>query len=203
KIEFPANHGVREQRFEDDISRQMMARSTDTRLREFLRIYYGTVYLIDEQVGRVLDALEKSGRADNTIVIFTADHGDMAGGHGMGWKSTQAFYDELARIPMIVSWPGRIAPGKTDAAASLADIPPTILELTGQSVPGHMQGVSLASMLRGKTSATKFVDGFSERVRANAQRTRAVMRNGKAERMIRGGGWKYVIYDDGGEFMYD
>ena len=161
------------------------------------------MHLIDEQVGRVLDALEQSGRADNTIVIFTADHGDMAGGHGMAWKSTQAFYDEIARIPMIASWPGHIAPGKTDAAASLVDLPPTILELTGQSVPAHMQGKSLAALLQGKTSATGFVYGYSERVRANPQRTRAVTRDTKAERMIRGAGWKYAAYADGGEYLYD
>src|SRR5579862_2229389 len=61
-----------------------------------LRVYYGTVRLIDDQVGRVLDALDESGRADDTIVIFTADHGEMASGHGMVWKSTSAFYDEIA-----------------------------------------------------------------------------------------------------------
>jgi arylsulfatase A-like enzyme len=203
KIELPANRGLREARFEDDISRRMVGRSTETRLREFLRIYYGTVYLVDDQVGRVLDALEQTGRAGNTIVIFTADHGDMAGGHGMAWKSTQAFYDEIARIPMIVSWPGHIQPGTTDAAASLVDIAPTILELTGHSVPAGMQGSSLAPLLWGRGSASKFVYGFSERVRANARRTRTVARDTKAERMIRGDGWKYVHYSDGGEYLYD
>ena len=121
----------------------------------------------------------------------------------MAWKSTQAFYDEVARIPMIASWPGHIEPGKTDAAATLVDLPPTILELTGQSVPPHMQGKSLAALLQGKISATRFVYGYSERVRANAQRTRAVARDTKAERMIRGAGWKYAVYADGGEYLYD
>ena len=203
KIEIPANQGVREARFENDISRQMMARQTDVRLREFLRIYYGTVHLIDEQVGRVLDALEKSGRAENTIVIFSADHGDMSGGHGMTWKSTTAFYDEIVRIPMMVSWPGHIQPGKTDAAASLVDLAPTILELAGESVPSSMQGTSLAPVLLRKTSASRLVYGFCERVHANAQRTRAGAAGAKAERMIRGDGWKYIVYADGEEFLYN
>jgi arylsulfatase A-like enzyme len=203
KIKFPANHRTREPRFEKDVSRQMMARQTDTRLREYLRIYYGTVHVIDEQVGRVLDALERTGRADNTIVIFTADHGDMAGGHGMGWKSTTAFYDEIVRIPMIVSWPGHIQPGRTDAAASLVDLAPTILDLAGESVPEAMQGASLAPVLLGKSSASRFMYGFSERVRANPRRTRSGAARAPAERMIRGDGWKYAVYADGEEFLYD
>ena len=202
KIEIPANHAVREARFEKDVSRQMMARETDTRMREFLRVYYGTVQMIDEQVGRVLDALEQSGRAANTIVIFTAGHGDMAGGHGMGWKSTSAFYDEIVRIPMIVSWPGHIQPGKTDAATSLADLAPTILELAGERAPASMQGSSLAPALLGRSSAARYVYGFSERVRANPRRTRSGAATAPAERMIRGDGWKYIVYADGEEFLY-
>jgi arylsulfatase A-like enzyme len=203
QIELPRNGRVREQRFEKDVSRQMVARHSDVRLREFLRIYYGTVRLIDDQVGRVLDALEKSGRADNTIVIFTSDHGDMAGGHGMAWKSTTAFYDEVARIPLIVSWPGRIRPGKTEAAASLVDLAPTVLELTGRAIPGTMQGSSLASVLLGKSAATRHVYRFSERNEANAKRTRSFGSETKSEFMVRGGGWKYAVYSNGDEFLYD
>jgi hypothetical protein len=80
-----------------------------------------------------------------------------AGGHGMAWKSTSAFYDEVARIPMIVSWPGRIPPGHSEAAATLVDLAPTILELTGQPVPRPMQGRSLAPVLLGKAAATRCV----------------------------------------------
>jgi arylsulfatase A-like enzyme len=127
----------------------------------------------------------------------------MAGGHGMAWKSTASFYDEIARIPMIVSWPGHIQPGKTDAAASLADLAPTILELTGESVPAAMQGASLAPVLLGKAGGARHVYGFSERVRANAQRTRAGAHDAPAERMVRGDGWKYCLYSDGEEFLYD
>ncbi|MCL5745054.1 MAG: sulfatase-like hydrolase/transferase, partial [Acidobacteria bacterium] len=121
RIELPANVSVREARFETDLSRKMMARETGVRLREFLRIYYGTVRLIDEQVGRVLDALDATGRADDTIVIFTADHGDMSGSHGMVWKSTSSFYDQIVRIPLLIAWPRRIRPGRTEAAAGLVE----------------------------------------------------------------------------------
>lgn len=133
KIDLPSTLNQREARFEKDLSRQMVASSTEIRLREFLRIYYASVKFLDEQVGRILSELDAAGQTRNTIVVFTSDHGDMTGHHGMAWKSTQAFYDEIARVPLIISWPGMIRPGKTDAAASLVDLPATLLELTGHS----------------------------------------------------------------------
>jgi arylsulfatase A-like enzyme len=107
------------------------------------------------------------------------------------------------RIPMIVSWPGRIQHGRTDAAATLVDLAPTILELTGERVPASMQGASLAPLLLGKTSGSRFEYAFSERVHPNAQHTRSPAGGVPAERMIRGEGWKYVLYADGEEYLYD
>jgi arylsulfatase A-like enzyme len=203
RIELRANGNFREPRFEKDMSRLAMARHTDIRLGEFLRVYYGTVRLIDDQVGRILDALDESGRAGDTIVIFTADHGDMASGHGMVWKSTSAFYDEIARIPIMISWPHRIRTGKSEAAVSLADLAPTILDLMGHSIPAGMQGTSLAPVLLGRSSAARYVYGFSERVQANARHTRSLDAETTSHFMVRGGGWKYVVYSDGEDFLYD
>ncbi|MBI3209873.1 MAG: sulfatase-like hydrolase/transferase [Candidatus Solibacter usitatus] len=202
EIALPATLTTREGRFEKDLSRLMVAGAPETRLREFLRIYYASVRFIDDQVGRVLDALEKSGHESNTIVVFTSDHGDMAGGHGMAWKSTQAFYDEIARVPLVISWPGRIKPGKTDAEANLTDLAPTLLELTGQRVPSNMQGTSLASVLRGG-SAARHVHRYSERIRANPGRLRAIKPGNPGDWMVRGEGWKYIVYADGEEFLYN
>jgi arylsulfatase A-like enzyme len=204
KIELPANVSQREGRFEKDLSRQMVESHTATRIREFLRIYYASVKFLDEQVGRVLSALDETGQARNTIVVFTSDHGDMTGHHGMIWKSTQAFYDDVARVPLIIRWPGAIRAGRTDAAASLVDLPATLLELTGQAVPPKMEGVSLAAILRGASSArNRYVYRCSERVRQNAARTRAIPPGTPAELMVRGAGWKYAVYSDGEEFLYD
>ncbi|MBI3680302.1 MAG: sulfatase-like hydrolase/transferase [Acidobacteria bacterium] len=204
RVELPATLGQREARFEKDLSRQMAAGNPQVRLAEFLRIYYASIRFLDDQVGRILDALDSTGRASNTIVVFTSDHGDMAGGHGMAWKSTSAFYDEIARVPLLVSWPGQIRPGRSEAAASLVDLAPTLLELAGQRVPGAMQGKSLAAVLRGGSSAGDgYLYRFSERVRPNSDRTRQVTAQTPADLMIRGGGWKYIRYWDGEEFLYD
>jgi len=92
--------------FKNDLSKEIPAITGDEFLREFLRIYYANIMFIDDQVGRVLDALKKSGKDQETVVIFTSDHGDMAGEHGMFWKSTGSFYDGVARVPLIISVPG-------------------------------------------------------------------------------------------------
>ena len=128
----------------------------------------------------------------------------MTGHHGMIWKSTQAFYDEVARVPLMIRWPGTIRPSKTDAAASLVDLPGTLLELTGQTMPAKMQGVSLAPVLRGASGArNEYVYRCSERVAQNPARTRTIAPDTPAELMIRGADWKYALYSDGEEFLYN
>ena len=205
RIELPANFGKPERRFEGEFSRQIVTDLVgQSGLRELLRIYAACVRFVDEQVGRVLDALDKTGRSDDTIVVFTADHGDMAGGHGMFWKSTTAFYDEVARIPLLISYPRAITPGRSNLAASLVDIMPTLLDLVGQPIPEGVQGHNLAPYLLGQrdpASAPPY--RFSERVAPNVEHTRRVAPGTRGSFMIRGEGWKYIRYPDGEEFLYN
>jgi arylsulfatase A-like enzyme len=202
-LALPANFGYREARFESDWSRQLVADLGETGLRELLRIYYGSIRLVDEQVGRVWDALEASGRAEDTIVVFTTDHGDMAGGHGMFWKNTSSFYEEIVRVPLIVSYPRRIKPGRSPLATSLVDIMPTLLDLTGQPIPAHVQGHSLAPYLLGKRDpALAPPYAFCERVDSHPEHTRHLAPGTPGSFMVRGQGWKYVRYADGEEFLY-
>ena len=119
-------------------------------LREYAAIYYGMVKYIDDQVGRILQKLDELGLADNTLVIFTSDHGDMVGAHGCIGKSLQGFYDDLVRIPLLVRLPGRIKPGTViDAPVSQIDLMPTILDYAGQPVPEGLHGRSLRPLLDG------------------------------------------------------
>ncbi|MDP6125390.1 MAG: sulfatase-like hydrolase/transferase [Candidatus Latescibacteria bacterium] len=101
---------------------------------EILAHVYGMISLIDKQVGRLLTALEESGKADNTVVVFTADHGDMMGDHGLHNKGPFHF-EGLLRVPMIWSWPGRFESGATLALASLLDFAPTVMDLAGVPIP--------------------------------------------------------------------
>ncbi|MCP4454594.1 MAG: sulfatase-like hydrolase/transferase, partial [Planctomycetes bacterium] len=72
--------------------------------------YLGDISLLDAQIGRILSALDALKLADNTLVMYTTDHGDMCGGHGMIDKHF-IMYDDVVRVPLIMRWPGRIAPG--------------------------------------------------------------------------------------------
>jgi len=113
--------------------------------------YYTMVKLIDREIGRILDYLEKSGLAENTIIVFTTDHGELLGDHGL-WMKGPFHYEQLIRIPMIMRWPRNITSGhRTDAIFSQVDIAPTILESCGVEPPENIDGVSGLRMLRDGT----------------------------------------------------
>ncbi|MDH4179262.1 MAG: sulfatase-like hydrolase/transferase [Armatimonadota bacterium] len=107
----------------------------DEQLREIVALTYGMVSLVDKNVGRVIEALTRTGQRDNTVIVFMADHGDMMGDHWMLNKGPFHF-DGLLRVPFIWAWPERFAAGvKTEALASQLDFAPTLLDLAGVPVP--------------------------------------------------------------------
>lgn len=120
--------------------------------------YYAVISQLDDAVGRVLETLERLGMAENTIVVFTADHGDMCGSHGMMDKH-YILYDDVVRVPLIIRLPGG---GAGEAGQdgrrcgrfvyNFMDLPPTLLELLGLQAgdPGDLQGRSLAPLLAGE-----------------------------------------------------
>jgi len=119
---------------------------TVTKARE---LYYGLTDWFDGQVGSVLDALEDSSLRDNTIVIYTSDHGEMMGEHGLWWKN--CMYEGAAKVPLIVSWPERWAGGqRRTEVCSLLDVVQTVLDLGGARTPGDWDGDSLRGVLDGK-----------------------------------------------------
>ena len=203
-IDIPDTADFLEARFEKEWSRRVVADLGEPGLREFLRLYYAAVALVDDQIGRILDALEATGRADDTMVVFTADHGDMAGGHGMVWKSTSSFYDDVMRVPLIVRYPGVAPPGRSTVAAGLTDIMPTLLDFAGAEIPDGVQGRSLASGLRGDASETSAPEySFCERISPHPDRRRVVEANASASFAVRSADWKYICHADGEEFLYD
>lgn len=109
--------------------------------------YYAMIKLVDDNVGRLLDALDDLGLAEDTIVIFTSDHGETLGDHGLIQKGCR-FYEGLVRVPLIWRWPGHIAAGvRRTALVELLDKAPTILDLAGLPIPEHMQGRSLRPLV--------------------------------------------------------
>ena len=109
--------------------------------------------MIDDCVGRVLDALERSGRADDTIVIFTSDHGELLGDHGLLRKGPPP-YRQLLQVPFIISGPGIVADAKIDELTSHIDLLPTLASmLTGKNVP--VDGLDMSAMLQGRSSSIR------------------------------------------------
>jgi arylsulfatase A-like enzyme len=120
--------------------------------------YWAQIELIDENVGRMLETLEETGQRENTVVIFTSDHGEMAGDHGLNKKGCR-FYEGLVRVPLVFSWPKRFKEGlRSDALVELLDIAPTLLELNGLPVPETMHGRSLLPILTGQADPGRHRD---------------------------------------------
>ena len=113
--------------------------------------YWAMVDLIDDQVGRLLDALERTGQRENTLVIFMSDHGEMLGDHGIYLKGP-FFYEEAIRVPLVASWPGTVEEGLvSDALVELTDLAPTLLDAAGFERHPGMQGDSLWPILTGQS----------------------------------------------------
>jgi len=118
-------------------------------LEEFQRVYYAMAAALDEQVGRLLTALDKAGVRDNTIVVFTSDHGEMFGAQGRVFKMT--FYEESVRVPLLMRWPGHIPAGaKSDACIATVDLMPTLLGLAGGVIPKAVEGLDLSHVALNK-----------------------------------------------------
>jgi arylsulfatase A-like enzyme len=119
------------------------------RYQRYITDYLRCVAALDESVGRLLDALDERGLADDTVVIYTSDQGFFLGDHG--WFDKRFMYEESLRVPFLVRYPRVIAPGSTcDAMALNVDVAPTILELAGVEPASRMQGRSLVPLLRGE-----------------------------------------------------
>jgi arylsulfatase A-like enzyme len=100
---------------------------------------------MDGYIGRVLGELDRKGITDNTIVVYTSDHGDMMGSHG--YTKKQWFYEESSHIPLVVSYPGRITPGPRDQLISITDMAPTLAGFLGLSFTSAVDGRDLSATL--------------------------------------------------------
>jgi len=108
--------------------------------------YYAHIRQIDLQVGRLVAWLKANQQYEDTILVYTSDHGDMLGSHG--YLGKQIFYDESVRIPLLFSWPGHVAPGRRKQLISIADLAPTLLGLLGLHLEGNVDGVDCSAALR-------------------------------------------------------
>ena len=120
--------------------------------QRFIKDYLRCVASIDDNVGRLLDFLDKTGLSRNTVVIYTSDQGFFLGDHG--WFDKRFMYEQSIRMPFLIRWPGVIKPGSAQGAMALnIDFAPTFMEIAGLPVPADMQGRSLVPLLKGERPA--------------------------------------------------
>ena len=136
--------------------------------RKAIQAYYASITFADAQVGRVLDALQETGLADNTIVLLTSDHGYHMGEHGH-WQKTTLF-ENAVRVPLIIAGPGTKATGQsTTAPAEMIDFYPTLAELCSLPAPEYLSGISLVPVLKDpaarprRSALTQYDSGYSLR----------------------------------------
>ncbi|MGE5557471.1 MAG: sulfatase-like hydrolase/transferase [Bacillota bacterium] len=158
--------------------------------------YYGIISQMDQAIGMVLDTLERLGAAENTIVIYTSDHGDMCGAHRMIDKH-YVLYDDVVRIPLAVRWPGKIKAGSVceEFVYNVLDLPPTIFEILGFAPEEHFQGRSLLRLLEGLNVPdwrTEVVSTY------NGQQFGLY-----TQRMLRDRRWKYIWNTTDVDELYD
>jgi choline-sulfatase len=134
---------------------------TEERIRRARRSYYGMISYIDAQLGRILTALEALGRRDETVIIATADHGDMLGERGLWYKMT--FFERAVRVPLIICAPALLAARRMALGVSLLDLLPTLLSIAGEgdsdTLPASVDGTSLMPLANGGRGGPEAVYG--------------------------------------------
>lgn len=133
---------------------QKSDRADDAGKRHYLAVYRAMVSYVDEKVGELMAELRAQGEEENTLVVFTSDHGDFNFEHNL-YKKDLVLLDSLLHVPLVLSWPGRLRPMRVDAMAEEVDVLPTLLELLGVDPPFGIQGRSLAPLLHGRSNAHK------------------------------------------------
>ncbi|WP_113671353.1 sulfatase [Vallitalea guaymasensis] len=124
-------------------------------LRKYLSVYYGMVTMMDKYIGKILDKLDELGIADNTIVLFTTDHGHFIGHHGLSAKGP-FLYEDMIKVPYIVRYPRKIPANKSnDALQSLVDIAPTLLSFADIGIPRIMTGKDQKDVWLGKKESAR------------------------------------------------
>lgn len=154
---------------------------TPEETRGELAVYYAVISHLDAQVGRIVEALEKTGQLENTLIIYTSDHGLAIGSHGLRGK--QNMYEHSVGVPLILRGPGIAADCRTTAQCYLRDLFPTVCDLAGIAVPEGVDGRSLRPVLTGERE--EIYDAVYAHFR-------------DSQRMVRTAEWKYVVYPQAG-----
>lgn len=162
--------------------------------------YFACVDFLDEMLGDFLAVLERDGLLDNTIIIYTSDHGELCGEHGLFWKNT--WHEASARVPLVISTPahrnGELAASEVSAPASLADLYPTLCGLTDTPLADDLDGVDLSPAVQGDSCPAQ-----ENRPGAITESVSPRWGPGTEFRMIRNARYKYIAFRDCADLAFD
>lgn len=212
--EMPVVQGVKEDQADIPLAglgshKKEQDKLTDDLRRQCRQAYYASISFMDAQVGRVVDALDRLGLSDNTIIVFTSDHGYHMGEHGL-WQKMSLF-EESSRVPMLIVAPGVARKGGTaKSPVSHVDLFPTLAELCGVKTPANVQGQSLVPMLK-DPSVTGRGWAITQVMRGGGPNRASVTTNVGSEGArffgysLRTPRWRYTEWDEGrkGRELYD
>ena len=165
------------------------------KLRDWIRVYYAMIANLDDNVGRLVNAVKALGLDGNSIFVFTSDHGEMFGAHGR--RAKNIFYDEAARVPFLLRYSDSLAAGCNDVCLNTVDIMPTLLSMMGLPVPDSVEGTDRSEEIKNgpDTESGALMMGTGPT---------AIFGNGREWRAWRTNRYTYAVYRaDGSEYLFD
>lgn len=159
---------------------------SDAQLRDAKHGYYAMITEVDDYIGQIINTLKTTGQYEDTIIVFTSDHGEWLGKHlkfGKGYPAD----DAVSRVPLIISTPDKQDLQTCDGIVEAVDILPTLLTLAGIQIPPHLQGISLADVVQSKGDVDKNL----------------ALTEGNGWKCVRTANYRYLVHADGTENLWD
>ncbi len=184
---------------ENDPHADAWARLSDEereQLTEWMRVYYAMTANLDDNIGRLLDSIREMGLDQNSIIVFTSDHGELFGAHGR--RAKNIFYEEAVRVPFLIKWKNHLEEGvRRDFVFNTVDIMPSLLSLMGLSIPDEVEGTDLSRCILGESDTEKGALMM-------CTGPTAVFGDGQEWRAFRTKKYTYAVFkSDGQELLFD
>ena len=194
-FELPPNYLPENDKYADDWAK--LSPKERNELTQWMRVYYAMTANLDDNIGRLYEMLEETGILDNSIFIFTADHGELFGAHGR--RAKNIFYEEAVRIPFLMKWGDRLSRKRCDVCLNTVDLMPTLLTMLELPVPDEVEGVDLSGYIMGNTGAKEPEGSLMMGTGATAK-----WEDGHEWRAFRTKQYTYAKYlSDGKELLFD
>lgn len=194
KFSLPPNYLPENDPHADDWAK--LSEEERAQLTDWMRVYYAMTADLDDNIGRLMNSIKEMGLEENSIIVFTSDHGELFGAHGR--RAKNIFYEEAIRVPFLVKWKGHLEEGvRRDFVFNTVDIMPSFLNMMGLPIPKEVEGTDLSSCISGKRDT-------EEGALMMGTGPTATYGDGNEWRAFRTKQYTYAVFkSDGQEFLFD